>query len=67
MIEVAFDGRLGKAPELRKSTAGKAYKRLSVAAGRGESMEWVSVSAFDEVAGGLPPDLDKGERGLHRG
>jgi single-stranded DNA-binding protein len=62
IIEAAFDGRLGATPTWRTSAGGKRYLSLSLAVGRGDELEWVSVTAFDKVAAEVPADLDKGER-----
>jgi len=62
-IEAAFTGRVGKPPEARTSAKGTAWKSLSLAVeGSSEAAEWVSVSAFGEVADELPDDLAAGER-----
>jgi single-stranded DNA-binding protein len=62
MFEVAFDGRVGSAPRLHRSSAGKGYKSMRVAVRMGEVTEWVKVAAFNNVAKELPADLNKGER-----
>lgn len=49
-IEAAFFGVLGRDAELKTSQAGKAYLRLNVRVGDGDSVQWVSVLAFDERA-----------------
>jgi single-stranded DNA-binding protein len=57
-ILAAFDGRLGAAPQIQ----GQPWATFSVAVGRGDETEWLSVSAFGDLATGLPDDLAKGER-----
>lgn len=49
-IEAAFFGVLGRDAELKTSQAGKAYLRLNVRVGDGDSAQWVSVLSFDERA-----------------
>lgn len=61
-ILAAFDGRLGGAPQMRTTGKGQPWTSFSVAVGRGDETEWVSVSAFGELATELPDDLSKGER-----
>jgi single-strand DNA-binding protein len=60
--EVAFDGRLGAAPQMRTTSKGAPWVTFSVAVGRGDETEWLSVSAFGDQATELPDDLAKGER-----
>jgi len=61
-ILAAFDGRLGAAPQMRSTGQGQPWATFSVAVGRGDETEWVSVSAFGELATELPEELAKGER-----
>ncbi|MBS0244224.1 MAG: single-stranded DNA-binding protein, partial [Proteobacteria bacterium] len=49
-IECAFTGKLGQAPELRTSKAGKAWCALSVRVGDGDGAQWVRVAVFGEMA-----------------
>src|ERR1700738_1513574 len=49
-IEAAFLGTLGKNAESKVSASGKAYLRLNVRVGDGDSAQWVSVMAFDQDA-----------------
>jgi single-stranded DNA-binding protein len=53
-ILAAFDGRLGAAPQMRTTAKGQPWATFSVAVGRGDETEWVSVSAFGELATELP-------------
>ena len=48
-ILAAFDGRLGAAPQMRSTGQGQPWATFSVAVGRGDETEWVSVSAFGEL------------------
>jgi single stranded DNA-binding protein len=61
-ILAAFDGRLGAAPQMRTTSRGQPWAAFSLAVGHGDETEWVSVSAFGELATELPGDLSKGER-----
>jgi single-stranded DNA-binding protein len=61
-ILAAFDGRLGAAPQMRSTGQSQPWATFSVAVGHGAETEWVSVSAFGELATELPDDLAKGER-----
>jgi single-strand DNA-binding protein len=61
-IEVAFIGRPGRAPQMRTPDGGKPWASLSLAVGRGDDVQWVSVSAFNGLATALPSDLAAGEK-----
>jgi single-stranded DNA-binding protein len=52
-IHSALQGRLGQDVELRKSSTGKDWARLSVGVGEGDEVTWVSVSVFEEKARAL--------------
>jgi len=49
-IECAFFGALGRDAERKTSQAGRSYLRLNIHVGDGDSVQWVSVVAFDEHA-----------------
>jgi single-stranded DNA-binding protein len=54
-ILAAFHGRLGAAPQIRSTAKGQHWATFSVAVvGRGDETEWLSVSAFGELATELP-------------
>jgi single-stranded DNA-binding protein len=59
MIEVAFDGRLTSDAH---DGAGNPMATFSVAVGRGDETQWLSVAVFDNLMSELPADLGKGER-----
>jgi single-strand DNA-binding protein len=61
-IESAFIGRVGQDPELKTSAAGKPWARFSVAVGREDETQWVSVAVFGEAAQRLCQALHKGDR-----
>ena len=45
-IEIAFEGRLGAAPTLRTSQAGKPWCALNVVHGKDTEATWLSVAVF---------------------
>ena len=51
-IECAFIGRLGQDPDLRTAASGKLWMRLSLAVGRANTTQWVTVAVFDDLAKG---------------
>ncbi|HEY1243249.1 MAG TPA: single-stranded DNA-binding protein [Hyphomicrobiaceae bacterium] len=59
-IECAFIGRLGKDPELRHSQAGKPWLPLNIGVGEGESVQWITATAFNTKAEELAGTLKKG-------
>jgi single-stranded DNA-binding protein len=59
-IEAAFLGTLGKDAELKTSKGGKAYLRLNVRIGDGQTAQWVAVTTFDEDATAMPGGFIKG-------
>jgi single-stranded DNA-binding protein len=61
-IEAAFFGALGRDAEAKTSKAGKAYLRLNVRVGDGDTAQWVSVMAFDQNAIDAADKLLKGAR-----
>ena len=61
-IESAFIGRVGSELELRTSNAGKPWARFSVAVGREDETQWISVAVFGETAERLCQALHKGDR-----
>ena len=64
--KVMIIGRLGKDPEMRFSTSGKAVTTFSVASGRktrdGEETEWVSVVVWEKLAEVCNQYLKRGSR-----
>jgi single-stranded DNA-binding protein len=52
-IHCALEGRLGQDVELRRTSTGKDWVRLSVGVGEGDELTWVSVSVFEEKARAL--------------
>jgi single-strand DNA-binding protein len=67
---VQLVGRLGGAPELKKSERGKVYARISIAINRqfknGQSelvkdTIWVSVTAWEKIAERMATELEKGK------
>jgi single-stranded DNA-binding protein len=61
-IETAFLGTLGKNAESKVSGSGKAYLRLNVRVGDGDSAQWISVMAFDQDAIDAADKLTAGAR-----
>jgi len=61
MIECAFFGFLARDAELRTSQAGKPWARLSVGAGKDDTIQWVSVAVFGNGAA-KAAELKKGDR-----
>jgi single-stranded DNA-binding protein len=61
-IECAFFGALGRDAESKVSGSGKPYLRLNVRVGDGDTVQWVSVMAFDERAIEVADKLVKGAR-----
>ena len=62
-IETAFIGRVGQDPELKTAAgSGKPWARLSVAVGRDDEIQWLSVAVFGEAAERLCASLHKGDR-----
>src|SRR5262245_34158361 len=59
-IECALEGRAAVRPELRTSANGVPWCRLSVAVGRGDEVQWVSVIAFKEIAAHAVAVIEKG-------
>ena len=59
-IECALEGRAAVTPELRTSQNGVPWCRLSVAVGRGDEVQWVSVIAFKEIAAHAVAVIEKG-------
>jgi single-stranded DNA-binding protein len=59
-IEAAFLGTLGKDAERKTSQNGKAYLRLNVRVGDGQTAQWVAVTTFDEDAVAIPGGFSKG-------
>jgi hypothetical protein len=59
-IECAFEGRAAVTPELRTSANGVPWCRLSVAVGRGDELQWVSVVAYKEIAMHAVAVIEKG-------
>jgi len=66
-----FIGRLGKDPEMRYTTQGKAIASFSIAVGsqwkdkageKQESTEWVNITAFDKLAEICGEYLKKGSQ-----
>jgi single-strand DNA-binding protein len=49
-IECAFEGRLGGAPTLRTSQAGKPWCALNVVHGKDDAATWLSVAVFGSQA-----------------
>ena len=49
-IECAFEGRLGGAPTLRTSQAGKPWCALNVVHGKDDAATWLSVAVFGAEA-----------------
>jgi len=60
-IEAALEGRVGQAPTMRTSKAGKPWCTFSVAVGADDNLTWVGVSAFGKQAEDLE-GLEKGVR-----
>jgi single-strand DNA-binding protein len=67
---VQLVGRLGAAPELKKSERGKLYARISIAINRqfknGQSelvkdTTWISVTAWEDMAERMAKELEKGK------
>jgi single-strand DNA-binding protein len=61
MLEVAFTGALGSAPELKTSAGGKPYCNVSVAVGNGDQTVWLRVACFGEVAQDFAGRAHKGD------
>ena len=61
-IECAIIGRLGQDPDLRTAASGKPWMRLSLAVGRGDTTQWVTVAVFDDLAKGLIAKVKKSDR-----
>jgi single-strand DNA-binding protein len=61
-IEVAFIGRVGTEPELKRSQAGKPWTAINVAVGKDDETQWVRVAAFGETAEHLIGRVVKGDR-----
>jgi len=61
-IEAAFFGALGRDAERKTSQAGRSYLRLNARVGDGDSVQWVSVMAFDEHALEAAEKFTKGAR-----
>ena len=61
MIECAFFGFLARDAELRTSQAGKPWARLSVGAGKDDTIQWISVAVFGNGAA-KAAELKKGDR-----
>jgi len=59
-IECAFEGRAAVTPELRTSQNAVPWCRLSVAVGRGDEVEWISVVVFKEIAAHAVAVIEKG-------
>jgi single-strand DNA-binding protein len=61
-IECAFFGALGRDAEPKTSSSGKAYLRLNVRVGDGDSAQWISVWAFDRDAIAAADKMLKGAK-----
>jgi single-stranded DNA-binding protein len=59
-IECALEGRAAVTPKLRTSANGVQWCRLSVAVGRSDEVQWVSLAAFKEVAMHAVAVIEKG-------
>jgi single-stranded DNA-binding protein len=60
-IEAAFEGRVGKAGELRTSQSGKVWCSLSVVVGKDEAATWLSVAVVGDRAEAAAA-IEKGAR-----
>ena len=49
-IECAFVGRMGQPPSIRESRNGKPWASFTVGVGEGDSLQWVRVAAFGDMA-----------------
>jgi single-strand DNA-binding protein len=61
-IECAFIGRVGKEPELKTSSTGKAWAAFTCAVGSDDETQWVRVAVFGDRAEQLAGSLVKGDR-----
>jgi single-stranded DNA-binding protein len=61
-IECAFFGTLGRNAEAKTSKGGKAYVRLNVRVGDGDSGQWITATVFDTAAIEVADKLVKGAR-----
>jgi single-stranded DNA-binding protein len=61
-IEAAFIGTLGRAAELKTSTRGDQFVKMSVAVNEGDGTMWINVTAFDEAAIAAASALAKGAK-----
>jgi single-strand DNA-binding protein len=61
-IEAAFLGTLGRAAEAKTSKAGKAYLRLNIRVGEGDSAKWLNTMVFDQDAIQIADKLTAGSR-----
>jgi len=61
-IEAAFIGRVGKEPELKTSSAGKAWAAFTCAVGSDDDTQWIRVAVFGDCAEQLADNLAKGDR-----
>jgi single-stranded DNA-binding protein len=62
-IDCAFHGFLAGDAESRTSAkSGKAWVRLRVGVGRGDDMQWVSVSVFGDAAVAVARELKKNDK-----
>jgi len=61
-IECAFIGRLAADPEAKTSAAGNPWVKLRAGVGEGESVQWLKIAAFGDVAREAAGTLHKGYR-----
>jgi single-stranded DNA-binding protein len=61
-IECAFFGSLGRDAEAKTSKGGKAYVRLNVRVGDGDTGQWITATVFDAEAIEVADKLVKGAR-----
>jgi single-strand DNA-binding protein len=67
--QLTICGRLGREPEIKYSSSGEAYTRLSVACdgGKKDATTWVSVTVFGKSAEACAEHLHKGRTVLCSG
>jgi single-stranded DNA-binding protein len=61
-IECAFFGGLGRNAEAKTSKGGKAYLRLNVRVGDGDTGQWITATVFDTEAIEVAAMMVKGAR-----